>query len=249
MASKKRKRKPRRPTEGPGPQQSGGANVARRERKDEARAAREAARRRQQQRATFRRAGVFALAGVVGIGVFLYLNRVAAPGSLSDEVLDTAAEAGCSELITPVDDAPGQLHLQPGQQPEYPSLPATSGYHDPAPLPGTPRVYDAPVAETQAVHTLEHGSVIAYYRAPGDGGVSQEVVDALRPVANDNPASYLIPHAGLAEDTGFALTAWNKIMTCPGTVSAAQATTLMQGFVDAFACTSNAPEGNVGDGC
>ena len=248
MAPKKRKRRrTQTDTGGGGPQ--GGANVARRERKDEARAAREAERRRQRQRATFRRAGVLALAGVVGIGVFLFLTRVAAPEELTQEVIDTAAAAGCSELMTPAEDAPGQLHLQPGQEPEYPSLPATSGYHDPAPLPESTRVYDAPVEETQAVHTLEHGSVIAYYRAPGDGGVSQGVIDALTPVAEDNPASYLIPHAGLSEGTGLAITAWNKIITCPGDVTPSQATTLMQGFVNAFACTSNAPEGNVGDGC
>ncbi|MGZ8570597.1 MAG: DUF3105 domain-containing protein [Actinomycetota bacterium] len=249
MASKKRRRRPARPAGDAAPAPHGGANVARRERKDDARAAREAVRRRQARRASFRRAGIFAVAGLVGIGVFLFLTRVAAPSALAQDVLDTAAAAGCSELTSPAADAPGGLHLEAGQQYDYPELPATSGYHDPSPLPGTPRVLDAPVQETQAVHTLEHGSVIAYYRVPGDGGVSQEVVDALAPVANDSRATYLVPHAELPDGTGLAITAWNKLLTCPATVTVDQAVIITQGFVDSFACTSNAPEGSNGDGC
>ncbi len=75
------------------------------------------------------------------------------------------------------------------------------------------------------------------------------MVDALAPIANDSPATYLIPHAGLPDDTGFAVTAWNKLITCPATVTPDQAVTITQGFVDSFACTSNAPEGSNGDGC
>jgi len=41
---------------------------------------------------------------------------------------------------------------------------------------------------------------------------------------------------------GFAVTAWNKLLTCPGTVTASQATTIAKGFMTAFECTSNAPE-------
>jgi hypothetical protein len=250
MAAKKRKRRPPR-TGGGGTAAPprGGANAARRERKDEARAARDAERRRQARRSTVRRGVLFATAGVVGIAVFFFLNRVAAPTALADEVVQTATSAGCSELRTPAADAPGGQHLSPGQDANYPELPATSGFHDPAPLPDDPRVSTEPVREEQAVHTLEHGSVIVYYRLPGDGGVSQHVVDALVPVANDNPATYLIPHAELPDGTGLALTAWNKLMTCPGTVTAQQAVTLAQGFVDSYACTRNAPEGGVGPGC
>jgi hypothetical protein len=96
---------------------------------------------------------------------------------------------------------------------------------------------------------LEHGSVIAYYRLPGEGGVTQDVVDALAPVANTNKASYLIPYPSFGEGQGFAVTAWNKRIICPGTITAEQATTLFQGFIDSYACTANAPEGDLGDGC
>jgi len=151
--------------------------------------------------------------------------------------------------VTPEGSAPGGLHLSSGQPYSYTEHPATSGYHDPSPLPGQPRVYTAPVQETQAVHTLEHGSVIMYYRVAADGGVSQDVVNALAPVANGNHATYLIPYANLPEGTALAFTAWNKLLTCPKAITPEQATTLAQGFVDSFACTNNAPEGKLGDGC
>ena len=149
----------------------------------------------------------------------------------------------------PANSAPGGLHLAAGQDYTYPDHPATSGYHDPAPLPPTPRVYITPVRETQAVHTLEHGSVIMYYRPSGDGGIGADVVSALGPVATGNHATYLIPYSELPNGTGFALTAWNKLITCPASITAPQAVTLSQGFVDSFACTNNAPEGKLGDGC
>jgi hypothetical protein len=45
------------------------------------------------------------------------------------------------------------------------------------------------------------------------------------------------------------LAAWNKLQTCPATTTASQAATIANGFIDAFLCTSNAPEGNLGEGC
>ena len=48
---------------------------------------------------------------------------------------------------------------------------------------------------------------------------------------------------------GFAVTAWNKLLTCPGTVTASQATTIAKGFMTAFECTSNAPEATSSGKC
>jgi len=227
----------------------GGANPDRRERKDEARRAREAERRRIARRSAFRRAMVFAGVGVVVLLGLTYLNRAAAAKPLSPAAQSAAAAAGCSGVVTPASDAPGGLHLASGQSYTYTQHPATSGYHDPSPLPGQPRVYPAPVQETHAVHSLEHGSVIMYYRLPADGGISQDVVNALGPVASGNRASYLIPYPELPEGTALALAAWNKLVTCPSSITVDQAKTLAQGFIDSFACTRNAPEGKLGDGC
>ena len=248
MAKTKKKRPParRRPPAAPS---GGGAKPERRERKDEARRSREAERKRVARKAAFRRSLMFGGVGVLVILGVSYFNRAAGAKPLSSAALAAAQAAGCSSVVHQTNDAPGGLHLPSGASYDYPVHPATYGYHDPSPLPGQPRVYTAPVQETQAVHTLEHGSVIMYYRVPADGGISQDVVNALAPVANGNHATYLIPYANLPEGTALAFTAWNEILTCPKTITSEQATGLAQGFVDSFACTNNAPEGKLGDGC
>jgi len=246
---KKRSRPPAKRAAATASPTAGGANLERRERKDEARRAREAERKRAARRAAVRRALIFATVAVVLLVVLSFLTRAGAAKPLSAGAVAAAQAAHCSGVQTPAASAPGGLHLTSGQPYTYPDHPATSGYHDPVPLPPTPRVYITPVQETQAVHTLEHGSVIMYYRLSGDGGIKPDVVNALGPVATGNHATYLIPYSDLPNGTGFALTAWNKLVTCPASITAQQAVTLSQGFVDSFACTNNAPEGKLGDGC
>lgn len=224
--------------------------ATRRERKEALRRAREAEARKAARRGVLRRVAVFGVAGALGFAALTLMNRAGAPQPLSAEASAAAADAGCApEVRSPSADAPGGLHLEPGQDPGYEESPATSGYHAGASLPEGVRVPAGPVDETLAVHTLEHGSVIVYYRPPGDGGVSQEVLDRLGPLVESNPATYLIPYPDLEDGSELAFTAWNKVLTCPATVTAEQAATVAQGFVDSFACTSNAPEGKLGDGC
>jgi Protein of unknown function (DUF3105) len=246
MAKKKKRQRPparRGPVATAG---GGGANLDRRERKDEARRARDAERKRAARRTAFRRALIFAGIGVLVVVALTYFQRAGSAKPLSAAAQSAASAAGCSGVETPAASAPGGQHDPPYTYSEHP---ATSGPHDPTPLPGQPRVYTTPVQEPQAVHSLEHGSVIVYYRLPTEDGISQDVVNALGPVATDNHATYLIPYAELPQGTGLAITAWNKIVTCPASITVEQATTLAQGFVDSFACTSNAPEGKLGDGC
>ena len=198
------------------------------------------------------------IGGVVGLVVFVgitwYTSRAPAATALSQETLDAASAAGCADLVKPDPGTPSREHLQPGASYSYAEQPATSGPHDPSALPDQPRVYDAAAMagyhETQAVHSLEHGSVIMYYRPTGDtDGLPQPVVDRLGPVAQNNKASYLIPYPDLPQGTALAFTAWNKLLTCPAKITADQAGTVAQGFIDSFACTANAPEGKLGDGC
>ena len=225
--------------------------AAKRERRDAARERKQKEVKAAARRGAFRRA---AIGGVVGLLVFVAFSYFTghAPGAtpLSDQAKSAALAGGCGELQTPAASAPGGLPLAEGQPYSYSQHPATSGYHDPTPLPPQPRVYTTPVQETMAVHTLEHGSVIMYYRPTGDpGGLSQEVVTKLAPIAQDNKASYLIPYPDLPDGTALAFTAWNKLLACPAKISPDQAGTVAQGFIDSFACTSNAPEGKLGDGC
>ena len=172
MAAKK-KRKPRRPpssgtstaTTAP---PSGGTVSQRQERKELARQAKESARKRAQRSARIRRVTTFVAIGAVGVGIVWFFQRAASPRPVSEAAIAAAETAGCSEVQTPAASAPGGLHLQPGQSYTYPDHPATSGYHDPSPLPIPPRVYTEPINETNAVHNLEHGAVIMYYRQAGD---------------------------------------------------------------------------------
>ena len=122
--------------------------------------------------------------------------------------------------------------------------------HAPSPLSGT-AVYTEMPDETQLVHNLEHAYVNIYYRADGDRAVPDDVVSALATVANGDPKHHVIlsPHTSLPDGTDLAFTAWNRLMTCPNTASADQATTIAHGFMTSFECTSNAPEPNASDGC
>jgi len=251
--SSKKKRKSRRAT-GPEAQQrsaapASGRSPERRERKEQARQAREAERKRARRSAALRRAVSFGLVALIAVGVLYYLQRAASPRPVPPAAAAAASAASCSTVQTPKSDAPGGQHLASGQSYTYDQNPPTSGPHDPTPLPIPPRVYTAPVAQTNAVHNLEHGAVIIYYRQSGDGALPPSIVARMTTIANDGNNTILAPYDPLPDGTALALTAWNKLQTCPATVTGPQATVIAKGFIHAFLCTRNAPEGNKGEGC
>ena len=194
---------------------SGGTTSQRQERKELARQAKEAARKRAQRSARIRRVTTFVAIGAIGVGIVWFFQRAASPRPVSDAAIAAAEAAGCSEVQTPAASAPGGVHLQPGESHTYPDHPATSGPHDPSPLPIPPRVYSEPISETNAVHNLEHGAVIMYYRQSGDAALPQDVVDRLATIANDGHNTILAPYSPLPDGTALALAAWNKLQTCP----------------------------------
>ncbi len=200
--------------------------------------------RRQRRRDTARRFVISVVVAAVAIGVFTWFTRVGAANPFPTAASDAAKAAGCTGVETPVSGAPDRTHLSSGATYAYPEEPATSGPHDPSPLPNTPAVYTEMPPETQLVHNLEHAFVNIYYRPDGDGAVAPDVISALTTVANNDANHHVIltPHTSLPTGVGFAVTAWNKLLTCPGTVTASQATTIAKGFMTAFECTSNAPE-------
>lgn len=249
MANKK-KRKPRRsptatPASAPRP---GGANPERRERKELARQARESARKRAQRSARIRRLTTFAVIGAIGVGIVYFFQRAASPLPIPQFAVAAAEAAGC-EIQTPAASAPGSLHLDPGASYTYGEHPATSGYHDPSPLTIPPRVYSSPIQETKAVHNLEHGAVIIYYRSSGDGALSQAKIDRMTTIANESHNTILAPYDQLPDGRALAFAAWNKLQTCPASVTGPQATAIARGFIEAYLCKSSAPEGNLGEGC
>jgi hypothetical protein len=227
----------------------GGANPERRERKEQARQAREAARKRTQRTARLRRAATFAVIAVVGLLVIQLFQRAANPRPIPAAAVQAAQAANCSKVSTPEQGQVDRSHLNPGAGYTYSQHPATSGPHDPSPLGIPPRVYPAPIPETKAVHNLEHGAVIIYYRSSGAGVLSKSTINRMTTIANTSHNTILAPYDQLPDGTALALAAWNKLQTCPASVSGSQATTIAKGFLYAFLCTGNAPESQNGEGC
>ncbi|MCI0635358.1 MAG: DUF3105 domain-containing protein [Actinobacteria bacterium] len=223
---------------------SAGQQHSRAEKKELARAEREAV-RKQIARAERRRRLLWAvgIATVVGVGAYLILN-VASPGEISAQAQEVAQTAGCGEVQTPVSDAPGGQHLASGESAGYTQRPATSGSHDPSPLPNDPPVHTEPIRDENAVHNLEHGYVILYYRADDPGALGDDVVARLASIAEQEDKVLVAPHANLNEGTSLAIAAWNKLWECPAGIGADDAATLANAFIEAYRGTSNAPEPN-----
>jgi len=243
MAKKKKRSRQRPPSAAP-PAPRGGANLERRDRKDEARRLREAERRRARRAASLRRTFTsigIAVAAVVAITLFQSLRG---PNDIPAAAVRAAENAGCTEVEQPASSAPANQHLTADQLPyTYSDTPATSGFHEQSVI-TTPKVFDSQPPETQAVHSLEHGAVFVYYRPEADG-LAQDVIDRLATIARGNKATFLAPYPSLTTEEGLTLTAWNRRQSCPigGELTPQTAATIVNGFVTAFECTSNAPEG------
>ncbi len=222
----------------------GGANVERRERKEEARRLREAERRRVRRAASLRRTFTSIGIAVAAVAAITLFRSFGGPNDIPQAAIRAAETAGCTEVEQPASSAPSGQHLQAGQDPGYTDTPATSGFHDPSPLPEEPKVYDTQPNETNAVHSLEHGAVFVYYLPEAEGGLSQELIDRLTQVAEGSDATFLAPYPALTAETALTLTAWNRRQSCPAgdTLTPEAASTIVNGFVTAFECTGNAPE-------
>jgi hypothetical protein len=235
--------RPGRPAAAPA---TGGTDPVRRERKVQVRLAKEAARKRMRRRESFRRALIGGTVGVLVVGVFYYLQRAAAPTPLSAAAVAAARAAGCDpDWVTPVSGEINRSHNPPYV---YDQDPPTSGPHDTA-MSDQPRVFTRPLDQPHAVHTLEHAAVIVYYRADGPDALPGDVVDRLAGIVQSSKNSYLAPYPTLAEGTSLAFAAWNKLLSCPGTITANQAATLAGGFIHSLECTRNAPEPKSSGNC
>lgn len=245
MAKKKRKRRPS--SETPSPPR-GGANLERRDRKEEARRLREAERRRARRASALRRTVTSAGIAVVAVVAITLFQRVSGPNPIPQAAQRAAASAGCTEVEQPAASAPANQHLQPDQLPyTYQDTPATSGFHEQSWI-SEPKVFDTQPPETKAVHSLEHGAVFVYY-LPGE--ISQDIVDRLATIARADTATFVAPYPNLTPETALTLTAWNRRQSCPAAATGGgnaltpgSAATIVNGFVTAFECTSNAPEGS-----
>jgi hypothetical protein len=246
----KKKKRPRHPsTENPQTPR-GGANLERRDRKEEARRLREAERRRARRAASLRRTLTSAGIAVAAVAAIALFRTFQGPNDIPEAAVRAASEAGCTDPEHRPDLTPSQRHLAEGETITYPDPPATSGKHSGSQPPDDPKVSDAPFDETLAVHALEHGAVFVYYLPEADGGLPQAVVDRLADIASESNATFLAPFPTLTPETALTLTAWNYRQSCP--VSAEEtaltpeaAATIVNGFVTGFECTGEAPENGI----
>jgi hypothetical protein len=181
------------------------------------------------------------LAGTLALVWVLFL-RAEAPGTIPTSVLETATAAGCDDPERPVLANPSRAHLSPGEAFEYPDRPPAAGPHDPTPLPGEPHVHHEPVAETRAVHNLEHAFVVIWYRPDADGGISADTIAALEGLAGDEDRVIMAPYPDLPQGRALALVAWNTRWMCPAGISPEQSVEIARAFIDAYRGTTNAPE-------
>jgi len=217
-----------------------------------AREARAASRKRAARDAFVRRAAVFTVVGIVGVGAFYFLTKAEGARPIPQAAIDAAVAAGCTEVTQPAGGAAqAGVHVDEGVPLDYAQKPATSGEHYGGQvLPSSPDSYDEPIdSEPAVVHFLEHSGVMLYYRATGDGAASAEVIDALKGVAADQPMTVAAPYEGLPQGEAVALAAWDQLQTCPAELTADQATTIADGFAHSFNCTANAPEPRAADDC
>ena len=215
------------------------------------RRARERQRTGEARRSSVRRVVRLAAATLAVVLVLQLLVRGDSPQPVAAAALAAGRAAGCGRILTPAADAPGGLHIPAGAPHQYSQEPATSGPHDPSPLPDTPKVLTEPVSdravggvvpESRAVHNLEHAFVIVYYRMDGPDALPTGVVDSLAALVRGEDRVLMAPHEDLPDGTSLALTAWNKLWSCPATITSTQAASVARGFIDAYRGTTNAPE-------
>lgn len=239
MAKKKRKRRPP-PRPALRPEQA----PARTERKEEARKEREARIRRARRRVLLRRLTrlgiVIVLAGL--IAGFIYW-RGGENRRLNEAAAAAAERLGCTDVQD--FQGEGQQHLAPGDPPpDYGTTPGTSGNHAASPVTGI-QVLDSPVdpvLETQLVHNLEHGYVIAYYRQDGEQALSQNVVNALVDLARDENKVMLAPYPDLPDGQSLVFAAWTHLQTCPNVTDGNGVMDVAKAFMNRFRGGGDAPE-------
>ena len=215
------------------------------------RRARERRRTGDARRSSVRKVARLAAVTLAFVLVLQLLVRGDSPQPVPAAALVAGRAAGCGRVLTPATDAPGGLHIPAGAPHQYSQEPATSGPHDPSPLPDTPKVLTEPVSdravggivpESRAVHNLEHAFVIVYYRMDGPDALPTGVVDRLAALVRSDDRVLMAPHEDLPDGTSLALTAWNKLWSCPATITSTQAASVARGFIDAYRGTTNAPE-------
>ena len=243
MAKKKKRKK--RPSAGPGPQQEGQRTSARAERKEAARLERERRIRAIRRRRYLRRGiiGLVVLGAIGGITAFVLINN-ARESERREEAAALASTVGCQPANEDVPDE-GAAHV-PQPQP-YQNVPASSGPHNASPLPPDVGFYDQPFDPTfefRAVHNLEHGYVLMYYEQEGDNALPDDVAGDLRGLAESEEEVIMAPYPNLQEDENLVLVAWNTEQRCDVEGDAGDVRAVAGSFIDTYR-NGPAPEAQI----
>ena len=180
---------------------------------------------------TIRRAAIlFVALAVLLLSVYWYFTKPRAQSAEAKRIVaeaSTAAQAaGCSAVRTIGPYDPSDLDRShvgtgvPALPPlaSYPSVPPTSGPHDPVPLDAG--VYATAPTIGEAIHSLEHGAVIVWY-SPAHLDAARALGDFFGQKANRDHvivAPFDYPNQGAAGQlppgVGMALVAWHRMQTC-----------------------------------
>lgn len=241
--AKKKKRKKRAPSSPAGTPDQPASNRA--ARKEAARRERERAIRAYKRRRLLRRSliGGLVLALVAGGGVLIWSN-VRQSSQAREEINALAEQVGCGD-VEQADGPDGTQFDHVEQPPQYETTPASYGPHFTGTLDPGVSVYDVPfdpAFEFRAVHNLEHGYVIMYYRQEGESALPENVLTRLTDLAERENEVILAPHPTLADDENLVLVAWNRIRRCDVTGEAGTVQDVAEGFIEEFRDGPAAPE-------
>jgi hypothetical protein len=141
--------------------------------------------------------GVIGVIVIIAVGYAVLQNR---SDKTSNSASGDSAKASLSGLIEK--NEPGRNHVAGSVK--YDATPPMGGDHDPVWQNCDGRVYDKPLRNENAVHSLEHGAVWITYRP--DLAAAQ--VDKLKGKVNGTDYTLMSPYPGL--DAPIVLSAWGK---------------------------------------
>ena len=162
-----------------------------------------------QRRRQLRKVTILVMVGLLIVGAIVFKRLTAIPAQRA--LREVSVAAGCGSVQN-TDNNLSHAHLTAGQAVTYSTSPPTGGAHNPRPLPAgaypqlsaDPNVYPNIY---QAVHSMEHGYVIVWYK-----GLSSAQLDSLGQFGNDFKV-IVTAYPQLPTGT-VALTAWGRLQTC-----------------------------------
>jgi hypothetical protein len=138
-------------------------------------------------------------AAACATGVVLALGMAACSSSGGDPTSAPSPSTGQIDGLATYTDL-SRDHVE--TEVDYPQTPPVGGAHDPAWLTCTGSVYEEPVRDENAVHSMEHGAVWVTYQPD----LPEDQVQQLAAVVDGTPYSFMSPYPGIPSPV--VLTAW-----------------------------------------